>query len=109
MDAEINESTTGADASVEALKLYHMKLTLAYSSLLALHDSDSLVIDNKWEMIAVIVAKKSSKSTNGRARLYDSLLLNVRTAAKCSHRYRYSFAALFSLLQLPIASVLVQS
>ncbi len=31
-----NESTTGADASVEALKLYHMKLTLAYSSLLAL-------------------------------------------------------------------------
>ncbi len=24
-----NESTTGADASVEALKLYHMKLTLA--------------------------------------------------------------------------------
>ncbi len=30
------ESTTGADASVEALKLYHMKLTLAYSSLLAL-------------------------------------------------------------------------
>ncbi len=33
---EDNESTTGADASVEALKLYHMKLTLAYSSLLAL-------------------------------------------------------------------------
>ncbi len=35
----INESTTGADASVEALKLYHMKLTLAYSiaySILAL-------------------------------------------------------------------------
>ncbi len=31
-----NESTAGADASVEALKLYHMKLTLAYSSLLAL-------------------------------------------------------------------------
>ncbi len=30
------ESTTGADASVEALKLYHMKLILAYSSLLAL-------------------------------------------------------------------------
>ncbi len=30
-----NESTAGADASVEALKLYHMKLTLAYSSLLA--------------------------------------------------------------------------
>ena len=26
-----NESTTGADASVEALKLYNMKLTLAYS------------------------------------------------------------------------------
>ncbi len=24
-----NESTVGADASVEALKLYHMKLTLA--------------------------------------------------------------------------------
>ncbi len=24
-----NESTAGADASVEALKLYHMKLTLA--------------------------------------------------------------------------------
>ncbi len=23
----LNESTTGADASVEALKLYHMKLT----------------------------------------------------------------------------------
>ncbi len=37
-----NESSTGADASVEALKLYHMKLTLGlaysimYSSLLAL-------------------------------------------------------------------------
>ncbi len=31
----MNESTAGADASVEALKLYHMKLTLAYSSLLA--------------------------------------------------------------------------
>ncbi len=33
----VNESTAGADASVvlEALKLYHMKLTLAYSSLLA--------------------------------------------------------------------------
>ncbi len=30
------DGTTGADASVEALKLYHMKLTLAYSSLLAL-------------------------------------------------------------------------
>ncbi len=30
-----NESTMGADASVEAVKLYHMKLTLAYSSLLA--------------------------------------------------------------------------
>ncbi len=29
--ANNNESTTGADASVEALKLYHMKLTLAYS------------------------------------------------------------------------------
>ncbi len=27
----VNESTAGADASVEALKLYHMKLTLAYS------------------------------------------------------------------------------
>ncbi len=33
-----NESTMGADASVEALKLYHMKL--AYS-ILALHASDS--------------------------------------------------------------------
>ncbi len=31
-----NESTTGADASVEALKLYHMKLTVKSSSLLAL-------------------------------------------------------------------------
>ena len=30
-----NESTAGADASVEALKLYHMKLTSAYSRLLA--------------------------------------------------------------------------
>ncbi len=29
-NTKINEST-GADASVEALKLYHMKLTLAYS------------------------------------------------------------------------------
>ena len=58
----INESTTGADASVEALKLYHMKLTLAYNSLLAREYK-------KWEMIAVIFAKKSSKSTNGRARL----------------------------------------
>ncbi len=44
---------------MEALKLYHMKLTLAYSSLLALHASDSNSIEyNKWEMIAVIVAKK---------------------------------------------------
>ncbi len=42
-----NESTTGADASVEALKLYHMKLTLAYSSLLALHASDSSVPEYK--------------------------------------------------------------
>ncbi len=33
-----------------------------YSSLLAREYK-------KWEMIAVIVAKKSSKSTNGRARL----------------------------------------
>ncbi len=39
-----NESTAGADASVEALKLYHMKLS--YSSLLAL-----LVIVQKLEMI----------------------------------------------------------
>ncbi len=62
-----NESTTGADASVEALKLYHMKLTLAYSSLVALHasDSNSLPEYKKWEMIAVIVAKK----VLGRARL----------------------------------------
>ncbi len=65
-----DESTTGADASVEALKLYHMKLTLAYSSLLAL----LAIVTNlpeykKWEMIAVIVAKKSSKSANGHARL----------------------------------------
>ncbi len=53
--AEINESTTGADASVEALKLYHMKLTLAYSSL---HASDSSLPEyKKWEMIALIVAK----------------------------------------------------
>ncbi len=53
----LNESTTGADASVEALKLYHMKLT---SSLLALHAcSDSNLPEyKKWEMIAVIVAKK---------------------------------------------------
>ncbi len=54
-----NESTTGADASVEALKLYHMKLTLAYSSLLAL--LAGLPEYKKWEMIAVIaviVAKK---------------------------------------------------
>ncbi len=29
-----NESTTGADASVEALKIYHMKLTLAVAYLL---------------------------------------------------------------------------
>ncbi len=69
----VNESTTGADASVEALKLYHMKLTLAYSSLmylLSLHASDSSLAEyKKWEMITVIVAKKSSKSTNGRARL----------------------------------------
>ncbi len=57
-----NESTTGADASVEALKLYHMKLTLAYSSLmylLSLHASDSSLPEyKKWEMITVIVAKK---------------------------------------------------
>ncbi len=33
IDHHYNESTAGADASVEALKLYHMKLTLAYSSL----------------------------------------------------------------------------
>ena len=29
LTTKTNESTTGADASVEALKLYHMKLTLA--------------------------------------------------------------------------------
>ncbi len=28
MALDLNESTTGADASVEALKLYHMKLTV---------------------------------------------------------------------------------
>ncbi len=28
----LNESTAGADATVEALKLYHMKLTLAHST-----------------------------------------------------------------------------
>ncbi len=61
-----NESTTGADASVEALKLYHMKLTLAYSIVAYLL---SLPEYKKWETIAVIVAKKRSKSTNGRARL----------------------------------------
>ena len=31
-----NESTTGADASVEALKLYHMKLTSSLLALLAI-------------------------------------------------------------------------
>ncbi len=41
--------------TTEALKLYHMKLTLAYSSLLALHASDSLPEYKKWEMI---IAKK---------------------------------------------------
>ncbi len=59
----LNESTTGADASVEALKLYHMKLTLAYSTCSA--SDSSLPEYKKWEMIVVIVAKKSSKSTNG--------------------------------------------
>ncbi len=45
----------------------------------------------KWEMIDfVIIAKKDAKSSKSRA-------------SKCS------FAALFSLLQLPIASGLVQS
>ncbi len=65
-----NESTTGADASVEALKLYHMKLTLAYSSLLALLalDSSSHCTKN-GKLSTVIVAKRSSKSINGRARL----------------------------------------
>ncbi len=47
----LNESTTGADASVEALKLYHIKLTLAYSSLLAL---------------LAIVACQSTKKGNDR-------------------------------------------
>ncbi len=67
-----------------------------YSSLLAREYK-------KWEMIAVIVAKKSSKSTNGRAR--------ARLAAERTYSYTElaSFAALLSLLQLPIASVLVQS
>ncbi len=71
----ITESTAGADASVEALKLYHMKLTIAYSSLLALLAIVACMPCDRqeWEMIAVIVAKKRSKSTNGRARL----LLNV--------------------------------
>ncbi len=32
----MNESTAGADASVEALKLYHMKLTLAVAYLLCM-------------------------------------------------------------------------
>ncbi len=58
-----NESTTGADASVEVLKL-----TLAYRLTCSASDS-SLPEYKKWEMIAVIVAKKRSKSTNGRARL----------------------------------------
>ncbi len=35
-NSSYNESTADADASVEALKLYDMKLTLAYSNLLAL-------------------------------------------------------------------------
>ena len=68
MNTDNNESTTGADASVEVLKLYHMKLTLAYRLTCSASDS-SLPEYKKWEMIAVIVAKKSSKSTNGRARL----------------------------------------
>ncbi len=55
---DINESTTGADASVEALKLYHMKLTLAYSSFTCSASNSSLPEYKKWEMIAVIVAKK---------------------------------------------------
>ncbi len=55
-----NESTTGADASVEALKLYHMKLTLGLAySVLCMHASDSSLPEyKKWEMIAVIVAKR---------------------------------------------------
>ncbi len=51
-------------------------------------------------MIAVIVAK----STNGRARLTAE-----RTYVQQLSQCKCSFAALFSLLQLPIASVLVQS
>ncbi len=71
----IYESTTGADASVEALKLYHMKLTLAYSSLLALHASDSSVPEyKKWEMIAV--AKKVLNPQMG-VPVCNGMLLNV--------------------------------
>ncbi len=47
-----NESTAGADASVEAQKLYDMKLlTLANLALLGRSSSLDLYIVQKWEMI----------------------------------------------------------
>ncbi len=52
-----NESTTGADASVEALKLYDMKLlTLAYLIPISIKLQ-------KWEWSTVTVAKKDIKSS----------------------------------------------
>ncbi len=79
----INESTAGADASVEALKLYHMLSLLAAE----------LALYKKWEMID---RDRCYKSICGRALL-------MAAADLCS------FTALLSLLQLPIASVLVQN
>ncbi len=60
-----NESTTGADASVELYIPHEANLSLQACSA----SDSSLPEYKKWEMIAVIVAKKRSKSTNGRARL----------------------------------------
>ncbi len=53
-----NESTAGADASVEALKLYHMKLTLAYSSLLALL---ALVAQTQLILLVGRIVQKNGK------------------------------------------------
>ncbi len=91
-----NDSTAGADASVEALKLYHMLSLLALLIVLVARIVQKMGNDRPWSLLKKFQVHK----INGRGRL-----IKVMAAAE----QKYSFAALLSLLQLPIATVLVQS
>ncbi len=87
----INESTA---ASVKSLKLYDMKqLNLALLDLALVLSINYCAKSGKWS--TVIVANKSLKS-----------IKNLMAAAE---KLSVALQALLSLLQLPIASVIVQS